>query len=163
MPVLPAILIRRFSENDLPHLCNLISETIEKCYTGVYHPKAVSFFHEYHSPENVLRDAAAGITLVAWLNQKLVATATLTENYICRVFVHPSLQGIGIGKAIAEEIEGLAIENGINTLELDASLTSRSFWTRLGWQVTAPKVEMVDGVPLEYYKMMKVIVSSKCV
>jgi hypothetical protein len=82
--------IRHFTEDDLPHLCNLISETIEKCYTGVYPPKAVSFFHDYHSPEHIFRDAEAGIILVALLNQKLVATATLTENYVRRVFVHPS-------------------------------------------------------------------------
>jgi GNAT superfamily N-acetyltransferase len=153
--------IRPFTESDLPHLSRLISETIDHCYSGVYPPKAIHYFLEYHAPDNILRDATAGNTLVGSLNEKPVATGTLNNNYICRVFVHPECQGQDFGKKIADALERQAIAKGIETLELDASLTSRRFWEGLGWRVTSHEVEMVDDEPLEYHKMMKGLVKSK--
>jgi len=163
MPATNSLSIRRFSKNDLSPLCNLISETIEKCYTEIYPPKAVRFFIAYHAPENILRDAAVGIVLVGWRGGTPVATATLVNNYVCRVFVHPQCQGQGFGKEMSDAIERLAIDKSIDKLELDASLTSRRFWERLGWRVTTNELEIVDDEPLEYYKMMKILVNSKSV
>ncbi len=155
--------IRSFTESDLPHLSKLISETVEHCYTGIYPPKAVRFFLDYHSLENIRQDAAAGTTLVGWFENELVATATLKNNYVCRVFIHPKYQRQGLGKQVADAIENLAIEKGIETLELDASLTSRQFWEGLGWRVTSHEIEMVDDEPLEYHKMMKGLIKSRSV
>ena len=149
--------IRPFGEGDLSELSRLIADTVERCYTGVYPPKAVRFFLDYHSPENILRDAAKGITLISWHDETPVATATLIDSYICRVFVHPEYQGKGCGKSLAFEVEKLAMERGIELLELDASLVSRRFWEGLGWRVTAREVEMVEDEALEYYKMSKIM------
>ena len=154
-------LIRLFSKSDLAALHRLIADTIERCYIGVYPPKAIRYFLDYHAPENVLRDAEAGITLVGWLDEKPVVTATLTNNYVCRVFVHPKHQGQGFGTKIAEDKEKLAVEKGIQILKLDASLTSRRFWERLGWRVAAHEVEMVEDQPLEYFGMTKTISSTE--
>ena len=147
--------IRPFIEDDLPELSRLIGETVERCYTGVYPPKAIRFFLDYHSLVNILRDAAKGITLIGWLGKTPVTTATLIDSYICRVFVHPEYQGQGRGKSLAYELEKLAMERGIESLELDASLVSRRFCEGLGWRVTAREVEMVEDEALEYYKMAK--------
>jgi GNAT superfamily N-acetyltransferase len=147
--------IRPFTADDLPKLSRLIADAIEGCYINVYPPKAVQFFLDYHAPENILRDAAAGSTIIGWLDGTPVATGTLVGSYISRVFVSPRHQRRGYGQAIADELEKLARRRKVEILELDASLTSRGFWEGLGWQVTAHEIELVEDQPLKYYKMTK--------
>jgi GNAT superfamily N-acetyltransferase len=163
MAAVPAISVRRFSRKDLPKISLLITDTIKRCYLGIYPPKAVRFFLDYHAPENIVRDATAGTTLVGWLDETPVATATLNGSYISRVFVRPENQGQGLGNKLANELERLAIERGVEQLKLDASLTSRQFWEKLGWRVMSHEVEMVDEEQLEYFKMMKELVKSTSV
>ncbi len=153
----PPIAIQPFTETDLPGLTRLISSTIRRSYTGVYPPKAVAYFLEYHTAANILRDAAAGIVLVGRVANMAVATGTLVGSYLCRVFVRSDYQRRGYGQMVADELESLAIKRSVETLELDASLTSRQFWERRGWRVTAREVEMVEDQPLEYFKMEKVL------
>jgi GNAT superfamily N-acetyltransferase len=163
MPAASDFSIKPFVEDDLTLLTHLVNETIEQAYAGIYPPKAVRYFHDYHARVNILRDAAAGIIVIGWHGDSPAATGTMVGNYVSRVFVGNGYRGLGYGKMIALEIEQQALARGINQLELDASLTSRSFWERLGWRVTAREVEMVEDEPLEYYKMIKVLATSKSV
>ncbi|APV44740.1 Acetyltransferase (GNAT) domain-containing protein [Dehalogenimonas formicexedens] len=151
-------LIKPFIEDDLPLLTRLINETIERSYVRAYPPKAVRFFLDYHARVNILRDAAAGIILIGWEGKAAVATGTLVGNYISRVFVGNQYRSRGVGKMIARELENRARAGGLRVLELDASVTSRSFWERLGWIVISHEVEMVEDEPLEYFKMKKELV-----
>jgi hypothetical protein len=86
----PVLSIRPVTETDLPELTRLISFTIRHSYTGVYPPKAVAYFLEYHTAGNILRDADAGNVLVGRIANMAVATGTLVGNYVCRFFGIPN-------------------------------------------------------------------------
>ena len=89
--------IRRFRDSDLDQLVRLINETIGMSYAGVYPPRAVQFFKDFHSEGKIVDRSKAGMTLVIEENWDLVATGSLVGGEILAVFVHPRLQKGGRG------------------------------------------------------------------
>ncbi|MEN8615071.1 GNAT family N-acetyltransferase [Dehalogenimonas sp. THU2] len=150
-----SLAIRPFAEDDLPDLLRLIHNTVERSYGLHYTPAVIQLFIKFHSAENIRKDAAAGDIVIGWIDNEPVSTGSLIGGYVSRVFVRPEYQGKGYGRSIAVELERLAAGRGIESLELDAAIGSRHFWQSLGYEVKSHEVELVEGEPLEYYKMTK--------
>ena len=92
--------IRRCRDPDLCKLMRLISETIGISYAGVYPPRAVQFFKDFHSEKKIADRSKAGTALVVEEDGELVATGSLVDDEILAVFVHPGLQRRGRGKRL---------------------------------------------------------------
>ncbi|MDD2418454.1 MAG: hypothetical protein PHP68_05385, partial [Oscillospiraceae bacterium] len=63
--------IRPFMDSDAEVLHQLIYQTIDDAYTGVYGPKAIQYFKDYHSSSHILDDARQGQTMVLELNERI--------------------------------------------------------------------------------------------
>ena len=150
------IIIRRFKEEDLTSLSQLIINTISVSYREVFSPEAIEFFQDYHDQKNILSDAAAGYTIIAELDGEIVGTGTLFGTNIRRVFISPYHQHRGIGKLIAQELEKKALQKNITPLDLSASLVSRPFWEKMGFTVCGEYFLPIDnGRKLHFYEMVK--------
>jgi GNAT superfamily N-acetyltransferase len=148
--------IRRFHEDDLVYVHELIHNTIDISYPADYSARVIELFKEFHSLENILDDARNGYTIVALQRGEIVGTGTLLSAHIRRVFVNPSFQGCGIGSLIASEIEKTASANNVDILDLAAALGSRTFWESRGFSISeelfAPARE---DIIIHYYTMEK--------
>jgi GNAT superfamily N-acetyltransferase len=150
--------IREFQRTDLAALKTLVHRTITTCYPGHYFPEAVQFFIRYHEEEAILRDAAAGCTVVLDQGGRLLGTGTLVEDEIKRVFVAPAFQQQGLGRRILRHLEERATLQGVRTVTLDASLPSKAFYDRLGYVITAAASRPVEnGQRLDFFKMRKAL------
>lgn len=147
--------IAPFEPAALEPLLQLIYDTIDQSYAGVYGPAARQFFKEYHCKENVIRDAAAGCTIVATRGGELAGTGTLVGEDIRRVFIAPRFQGRGIGRIMMESLENRARLLGLPRVSLSASLPAQAFYHGLGYRVTADACDFFDGEPLHYFEMVK--------
>jgi len=92
--------IRPFTDSDIDALQQLIYQTIDDAYTGVYGPKAIQYFKNYHSSSQILTDARQGQTMVLDLNEAIVGTGTIWEQNIRRVFISPAFQGRSFGRMV---------------------------------------------------------------
>ena len=92
--------IRRFRRADLDPLQRLIWETIDVSYSPVYPSRALEFFKEFHAKQRILERSGTGTLLVMDRIGELVATGSLVSGEISAVFVHPTSQGAGHGKAL---------------------------------------------------------------
>jgi GNAT superfamily N-acetyltransferase len=156
--VLEETAVRRFSRADLAPVYGLVHETIGAAYRDVYPEEAIELFRPYHAEETILSDAAAGYTVVAETGDVIVATGTLLETNIRRVFVSPALQGRGIGRLVAEELEKEARRRQLPSLDLGASLVSRRFWEARGFVlVREGSLPARNGKELRYYEMVKTL------
>jgi GNAT superfamily N-acetyltransferase len=97
--------IRPFMDSDAEVLHQLIYQTIDDAYTGVYGPKAIQYFKDYHSSSQILDDARQGQTMVLELNERIVGTGTICEQNIRRVFISPAFQGRSFGRMVMETLE----------------------------------------------------------
>ena len=151
-----AMQIRQFVESDLDSLHRLIQETIEASYEGVYPDRAVQFFKKFHSERKIVERSGTGEVLVIEKDGAIVATGSLVANEILGVFVLPTLQRSGYGKAITSELEKRAKLKGITEIELSISLPSRQFYENLGYEVFEKKSEDVgEGQFLDYWPARK--------
>lgn len=150
------ISIREFRENDVESIVQLIHRTIDVCYTSVYPPRAVGFFKSFHSRDGILERSKKGDILVAEQNGNVIGTGAIVENEIYGVFVEPSMQGHGHGKAIMCELETRAIAKGRREVALSVSLPSREFYEALGYEIQhEAHIDVGEGEQLNFWKAKK--------
>jgi ribosomal protein S18 acetylase RimI-like enzyme len=150
--------LRPFSQEDLYALKGLILTTIDTCYSCVYPPRAIEFFKQYHSPENILERADKGYTVVGESPGKVIATGAIVENHICAVFVVPAAQRQGLGRRIMEHLEDKARSAGYQEVTLDVSLPSKKFYERLGYRLSEDVyLDVGEGQRLAYWTGKKLL------
>ncbi len=98
-------IVRELRESDVAQVRRLIHHTIDVCYSGVYPPRAVRFFKEFHSDAKILERHQAGEILVVEQEGNVVATGAIADGEIFGVFVHPEFQHHGLGRALMDELE----------------------------------------------------------
>ncbi len=154
--------ILQMREVDLSSVYELVQTTIQVSYHEIYPPEAIEYFKEYHQKDVILMDAMTGYTVLAKCGGAIVASGTLLDSNIRRVFVHPSYQHKGIGKLIWGELLRKAELNLLTVLELDASLVSRRFWESMGFHILGEKfIPVWNDKKLIYYQMVKTLPSSR--
>ncbi len=70
---------------------------------------------------------------LAVIDDTLVGFAEFYDDYIDCFYVHHEYQGQGVGKALMHHILNIASKNGIKKLRVDASITAKPFFMKLGF------------------------------
>lgn len=148
--------IRGARVSDASDVRQLIHDTIRLSYAGIYPPRAVEFFLEFHSEERILQRVALGSTLVAEVDGEMVATGSLVGGEILGVFVSPECQRRGLGTAVMLELEEMARARGYSEVELSISLPSLSFYEDLGYAVQEERsLDVGEGQRLDHWNATK--------
>jgi GNAT superfamily N-acetyltransferase len=148
------VFIRRFERADLDSILSLVHRTVDGSYARAYSDEARAFFKAYHDRASVLGDAEEGTVLVVVKAGIIVGTGTLRGNEVRRVFVDPTEQGKGIGRALMEELLAAARRAGLDRVVLDSSTVSKRFYERLGFTVTGDgRIDLEAGGRLDYQVM----------
>lgn len=163
MAINTGILIRDYQEKDLDAVQHLIHQTIDVCYPGIYPPRAVQEFKDFHSKEAITRRHEDGVILVVEERAGIVATGTLVAGDIFGVFVDPEVQGKGYGKAVMEELEHRAKARGREVVELSISLPSKHFYLGLGYRIMEDRsLDVGHGQRLDYWEAKKNLKEREC-
>ena len=154
--------IRPFRRSDLVSLQRLIWETIDVSYSSVYPPRALEFFKDFHAEQKILERSEAGTVLIMVENGNLIATGSLVNGEIYAVFVHPSSQGVGHGKALMAVLEDEARASGISESVLSVSLPSKRFYNGLGYEIIQEcSKDLGGGQRLDFWKAKKRLMASE--
>ena len=126
--------IRTAERSDLETVKKITQETIKEIYPLYYPAGAVCFFSEHHSDGNILRDIEAGIVYLLISDEGLPAgTVTIEGNEINRLFVLPSFQHRGYGRALMDMAEK-NISASYASVILHASLPAKSIYLKRGYK-----------------------------
>ena len=151
--------IRKFRKSDIGRLQRLIFDTIDASYSGVYLPRAVQFFKEFHAKHRIIERGRTGTMLVLEENGELVATGSIVDCEILAVFVHPKFQHGGRGKALMQDLEDEARQGGVTETELSVSLPSKRFYEGLGYEMVEERSKDVgEGQRLNFWKARKFLI-----
>ena len=100
------VTLREFQPVDAAELRRMISRTIEVSLAEAYASSIMQqHFEDHHSISEILADAAGGVTVVLESGGAIVATGTLIDGKITRMFVDPAWQNSGLGKRIMRVLE----------------------------------------------------------
>jgi GNAT superfamily N-acetyltransferase len=150
------IVIRNYNKRDLERLGFIVQNTIKRSYMKFYPKEAIDYFLELHSIRNMKKDIPKGHTFVLESGNEVLATGSIVENEIKRVFVLPEYQGRGFGKKIMAKLEEIALNEGFNKVKLCASLPSKDFYLSLDYEIVQFNyIEVKNNKKLEYYDMEK--------
>jgi ribosomal protein S18 acetylase RimI-like enzyme len=148
--------IREFRESDLVSVRQLIHQTIDTCYSGVYPSRAVRFFKEFHSEEKIMERHREGEILVVEQDGDVIATGTIVGSDIFGIFVHPEFQHRGHGRTLMRELENRAKARGCTESELSVSLPSRGFYESLSYEMLEEcSIDVGEGQYLDFWKARK--------
>jgi len=150
------VTLRRFDAADLVSVQSLIYLTVDSSYSGVYPPRAVQYFKEFHSLEHILERQAAGEVLVVQRDGVMVGTGAIVGAEISGVFVHPQFQRRGIGGQVMDVLENHARAAGHESVCLAVSLPSRPFYESRGYHLLGDRsIDVGEGERLDYWTAEK--------
>ena len=125
--------IRIAEEKDFNTVKDITQDTIKSAYPKYYPQGAVIFFSEYHSDEKIIRDIRAGNVYLLISEEDIPAgTVTISDNEIDRLFVLPSFQHRGYGKALLDMAEE-KIYSSYDVIKLFASLQAKNMYLKRGY------------------------------
>ena len=137
---------------------NVVHNTIEKIYPKYYTRKAVDFFHNYHSRENMLKNLPCEYTKIILENYRVIGTGSVKDNDIGRFFILPEHQNKGYGKLLFKELEKEILHNNYKTITLASSLGAVFFYKSCGFKFHEYKIIPVENEEyLCYMEMIKEI------
>jgi len=148
--------INYFTLSDLDELHDFIAYTVKTSYRELYSAEAVNFFLEYLNKADIATENKGNHILVLKERNRIVATATLINRHIKRVFVHPDCQGKGYGGVLMKKLEQIAFKLGSSFVELHSSLFAKRFYDNMGYTTfKRGEIAVKNGQVLPYYRMAK--------
>lgn len=149
--------IRNFKPEDADAVSFVIRQTMRVSNSSDYSLEILEPLIEYFSPEKVLLLNQERHCLVAEFDKKIVGTVAVENSELVTFFVLPEYQRTGIGMKLLQAIERLAVENKINLLKVEASITGTSFYEKFGYRRTGFVKDGTAGKQIGLMKRLTII------
>lgn len=148
---------RQFQSSDVNQIAQLFHDTIRTVNLGDYTEQQVKAW----APDDIhFRDweakCSSTYTMVAESEGVIAGFAKLeAHGHIDCFYCHKDLQGQGIGKLLFNEIEKEARKQGLTTLFVEASITAKPFFEKMGFSVIKEQIVKTRGVEFTNFRMKK--------
>jgi len=127
---------KRFSQQ----VSELIRHTIRAINSKDYSKEIIERMCIRFSEENIINRASNRKMVLMIENEEVIGTASLKDNIILSVFVDVNTQGQGIGTKLMSYLEEIANKKGFKKVLLPSSITSVSFYERLGYKIIEERI-----------------------
>ncbi|MEX6678029.1 GNAT family N-acetyltransferase [Pseudomonas sp. W2Oct36] len=125
--------IRKATDNDATAISRVIVAALRESNRQDYSAAVIAQVTLSFSPPAILRLLVQRQVYVATLDEEVIATASLDQATVRSVFVAPTHQGQGAGRALMAAVESAAISNGVSQLRVPSSITAEGFYQSLGY------------------------------
>ena len=146
------MLIREYRDGDFSTLCQIFQRAIRETASQHYSPAQVSAWAQVDEAR-WRQKMADSLVLVATVDDVPVGFVTAVEFYIDLLFVDPLYSRRGIASAL---LKALFARLPTGTLTVEASITARACFERLGFVVVAEQAVEARGETFVNYRMEKV-------
>jgi GNAT superfamily N-acetyltransferase len=125
--------IRLARADEAEPISRMIVRTLKESNSRDYGPAAIEAITLHFSPPEVARRMQERLVYVAFIEDALVGTVSLSPERVNAVFVDPAHQGHGIGAEMMAFVEEVTRRQGRKSLSLTSSLTAVNFYRKLGY------------------------------
>ncbi len=80
-----------------------------------------------------------------------------SDGHVDCFYIHQNYQGQHLGTTLMNRIEAEALEAGLSRLYLEASITARPFFEKMGFVTVGPNLVRKGSITLKNYRMEKVL------
>jgi putative acetyltransferase len=151
------MIIRSFCLQDRASCGELFYQTIHTVCSNDYSNQQLDIWApEVSRSGDFPRPLENNDCFVAVFDEEIIGFADITKDgYLDRFFVHKDYQGKGMGKRLLSAIEQRALERGLKTITIEASITARPFFEKMGYEMIQKQQKIVKDVAFENFKMKK--------
>ena len=154
----PGATIRRFQKGDAPAIARLFHDTVRTVNLGDYSPLQVqAWAPDDMEFRNWAKVCADRFTLVVEMEDGTIAGfAELEDNgHVDCFYCHKDYQRQGIGRLLYETIERQAMSTRRTSLFVEASITAKPFFERMGFSLLTEQTVSCRGQSFINFKMEK--------
>lgn len=126
-------LIRPARPDDAEGISRVIVAALRETNAKDYSAEVIAHVERGFSPSAVSDLLAQRLVFVAINDDNVVGTASLDGRVVRTVFIEPSWQGRGIGRALMTEVARAAVERAVAILAVPSSVTAEPFYAKLGF------------------------------
>lgn len=146
--------IRKAHKTDFAAVKEITQNTIRQVYPRYYPAGAVEFFLNHHSDERIEADIAAGKVYLLEEDGVPAGTVTVNGDEIGRLFVLPSRQRCGLGRAMLDFAEEMIMKQ-YDTVVLDASFPAKGIYRKRGYREKEYHIIRTDNGDYLCYDVME--------
>lgn len=150
------IILRPYKKDDLIEIAELFFNTVHNIACKDYTEKEL---HAWASGNIDLlawnQTLSENHTIIAEIDMKIVGFGDIAGDYLNRLYVHEDYQGMGIATVILDHLENYAIGQGIQVIEVHASITAKSYFEHRNYQVSKEQQVVRNGVSITNFMMSK--------
>ena len=152
--------LRPIASTDHPLLREIYADAIESQAPGLYSPDQVRAWAALAWLPGILdRTLLEG---QGWISGNDAAFAIREpRDRLSLLYCRGRACRQGHGRALLEQIEADARQDGVERLRTEASQLSRPLLERCGWSVRTPETICIGGIPFERYRMEKWLLQSR--
>ena len=151
--------LRLFQPSDAEQIARLFHDTIRSINRKDYSEEQVKAW----APDNIhFRDwesqCSSKFTIVADSNGIIAGFAQLEDDgHIDCFYCHKEFQRMGVGRSLFNHIEEEALKRNLETLVVEASITAKPFFEKVGFDTLKQQTVVTRGVELTNFQMEKKI------
>lgn len=154
--------IRRATVSDAFDIGRIFKTAVRELAKDAYSPKQIDIWSSRLSPDIVRDGIVIGSVYVAEVNGEVAGFGKIDIHCaeLSMLFVDPAYARKGIGTAILRYLEAIALEQGLDSLTLRASLNAVPFYKSMGFMEVEMITHRIDNVDFECINMYKNLVKS---
>jgi putative acetyltransferase len=150
---------RLFNQSDLEECIALFRETVHNVNSKDYSQAQVDVWAPRTIDKyNWNRRLSENITYVVEYDKQILGFANLTPlGLLDLMYVHKDFQRQGVATVLLRKLEEQAKNSGLKEIFLEASVTAKTFFERLGYHVESAQNKELRGVKFDNFIMKKLI------
>lgn len=133
--------IRRFTPADAQETAALIAHTLRTTNSRDYPPEYIEVNIASHGPDTLLARSEWAHMYLVCEEGRIVGCGGIaafwgseTESVLLTIFVHPDMQGRGVGRRIIETLEADEYALRAGRIEIPGSITACEFYKHMGYR-----------------------------
>ncbi|MCC6796636.1 MAG: GNAT family N-acetyltransferase [Candidatus Hydrogenedentes bacterium] len=142
------VAIREYRDADIPICARLYYDTVININARDYTPEQIKAWSPEVWPDSFWRERfqRAHKVFIAEIENNIVGFSEYhADGHVDTFYVHHEHQGQGIGKRLMQRIEQEAAQTGVKKLYLEASITGRPRFARMGFAIVGEEVKEYRG------------------
>jgi putative acetyltransferase len=152
------IYLRPYKKEDLLELVELFFNTVHNIASKDYTEKQLNAWASGNIDLNAWNHTLSeNHTIIAEIDEKIVGFGDIAGDYLNRLYVHEDYQGMGIATQITNHLENYALNQGIQIIEVHASITAKPYFEHRNYKVVKEQQVVRNGESITNFVMSKMI------
>lgn len=149
------ITIRKYQPSDVEEIVTLFNNTVRAINQKDYTSQQINYLVKQNADHDIWnKKLSSNYTLVACKENKIISFGSISNSEDLQyLYVEKNWINYGVGKMLLQEIIQYLADTQQKAMTVDASLTAKPFFEKMGFTTNKLKNTYIEGILLSTYVM----------